>query len=62
MIYEVLRITPSVRDSIERNEPPSSIARKGMKPERTIWASGMRLVAEGITSLDELNRVATKEF
>lgn len=62
MIYEVLRITPTVRDAIERNEPPSSIARKGMKPERTIWASGMRLVADGITSLDELNRVATKEF
>lgn len=60
MIYEVLRMTPEVRTAIECNEPPSSIARKGMKPEQTLWACGMRLVASGHTSMDELRRVATE--
>lgn len=62
MIYEILRISPEVREAIERNEPPSVIAKKGMRSDTTIWASGMRLVAEGVTSLEELKRVATKEF
>lgn len=62
MIYEVLRVTPAVREAIELNEPPTSIARKGMRPDETIWACGMRLVAQGLTSMDELKRVASKVF
>lgn len=62
MVYEIMRITPKVREAIERNEPPTSIAKKGMSSDSTIWASGMRLVAAGVTSLEELKRVATKDF
>lgn len=60
MIYEVLEINKGVREALEKGEPPSVISRHGMPEERTMWANGLRLVAEGLTSLEELQRVATK--
>jgi type II secretory ATPase GspE/PulE/Tfp pilus assembly ATPase PilB-like protein len=60
MIYELLEMTPDVRGALERGEPPSVIARYGMPEEKSMWASGLRLVAQGITSLEELQRVATR--
>lgn len=58
MIYELLEVTHEVQELIEQNATPSAVARKGIPAARTMWASGMRLVAEGITSFDELRRVA----
>lgn len=61
MIYELLEMTPTVREAIETNKPPSVIASKGMTADRTMYANALRLVAQGITSTDELHRVASKE-
>lgn len=60
MIYELLQMAPKVREALEKGDPPSVIAMHGMPLERTMWASGLRLVAQGITSADELMRVATR--
>lgn len=60
MIYELLKMTPAVREAVENDQSPSAIARIGMPEGSTIWASGMRLVAEGLTSVEELLRVANK--
>jgi type IV pilus assembly protein PilB len=54
MVYELLEMNPKVRDAIEKNAPPSQIAAVGMKPETTMWANGLRMVAAGATSLDAL--------
>lgn len=62
MIYELLQMTPLVREALEKGEPPSVLAKHGMPEERTMWASGLRLVASGITSLEELQRVATRHI
>lgn len=62
MIYEVLEMNRNVREALEKGSPPTVISRHGMKDERTMWATGLRLVAEGHTSLKELMRVATKNF
>jgi type II secretory ATPase GspE/PulE/Tfp pilus assembly ATPase PilB-like protein len=61
MIYEVLEVSAEVQKLIEEDATPSTIARSGIKPERTMWACGLRLVAEGATSLDELRRVAKQD-
>lgn len=60
MIYELLNMNPNVREALERGEPPSVLAKHGMPEDRTMWANGLGLVADGMTSLDELLRVATK--
>lgn len=62
MVYELLEMNAGVRLALEKGEAPSVIAEKGMNPERTMWATGMRMVASGLTSLEELERVATKSF
>lgn len=60
MIYELLQMSPEVRDALEQGHAPSVIAQRGMPAERTMWAVGARLLAEGVTSADELLRVATR--
>ncbi len=62
MLYELLEINSKVRQAIENNEAPSQIAQHGLAPEQTMWASGLRLVADGLTSYEELQRVAQKEY
>lgn len=62
MIYELLQISPEVRTALEKGEPPSILAKLGMPASKTMWASGMRLVANGVTSLEELQRVATRHY
>lgn len=54
MVYELLEMNVAVREAIEKNSPPSVIAKAGMKPEATMWANGLRMVASGATSLDAL--------
>ncbi|MBC8738470.1 hypothetical protein F6X40_16975 [Paraburkholderia sp. UCT31] len=61
MIYELLRVTPTVRGLIEKGSAPSEIAAAGMKPYTNMWSNGVRLVADGLTSFDEVLRVAVKE-
>lgn len=60
MIYELLEMTPAVREAVESGKPPSYVGRIGLPVERSMWACGLRLVAEGVTSLDALEQVANK--
>src|SRR5690606_29252505 len=60
MVYELLELTPEVRAAVEKGAAPSEVAALGMPTSSTMWACGMRLVAEGITSLTELERVANR--
>lgn len=62
MIYELLQMAPRVREALEKGEPPSVLAKYGMPEDRTMWASGLKLVATGSTSLEELQRVATRHI
>jgi type II secretory ATPase GspE/PulE/Tfp pilus assembly ATPase PilB-like protein len=62
MLYELLEVDHHVQELIEEGAAPSVIARKGIQPDRTMWASGLRLVARGVTSLEELRRVAKADI
>jgi type II secretory ATPase GspE/PulE/Tfp pilus assembly ATPase PilB-like protein len=61
IIYELLQVNAEIRKLIEDGSAPSTIGKKGIAPGSTMWANGMRLVAEGHTSFDEVRRVALKE-
>ena len=61
MIYELLETNPAVREAIETGQPPSVIAKAGLKDEDTMWANGLRIVSKGLTSFEELQRIANKE-
>lgn len=61
MIYELLEMTNQVQRLIEDKTSPSKIAAAGIAPGRSMWANGMRLVAKGETSLEELLRVAKRD-
>ena len=62
MVYEVLEVSPDVQVLIEKDATPSTIARAGIRADRTMWACGLRLVASGLTSLEELRRVAKEDI
>lgn len=59
MIYELLQMNNKVREALETGKAPSVIAQHGMPLDKTMWATGLLLVAQGLTSADELRRVAT---
>ncbi len=61
MIYELLKITPAVKDMIERNLPPSAIAKEGINPDYTLKANALRAVAMGQTSLEEAKKLGSLE-
>jgi type II secretory ATPase GspE/PulE/Tfp pilus assembly ATPase PilB-like protein len=61
IIYELLQVNGEVRKLIEDGAAPSAIGKRGISSGSTMWANGMKLVADGLTSFDEVNRVATKE-
>ncbi len=58
MIYELLHVNPTVRAAIEEKKPPSAIAQLAMQKEENLRARGLRLVAQGLTSIEEVNSVA----
>lgn len=60
IIYEFLDVA-SIRPLVEAGAPPSQLAAQGIKEGHSMWANGVRLVATGITSLDELIRVAKSD-
>jgi len=53
MIYEIMD-GDRVRALIERRAPISEIEKHGIAPGQSLWARGLSLVAQGITSMDEL--------
>jgi len=52
MVYELLQMTPAVRTLIEEDAPPSRIAEVGIKPDNTIYANALKLVAKGLVSIE----------
>lgn len=62
-LFEILEISPDIRDMIEKNTTAGEIFRtayaKGMN---TIYEDGIKKAAMGITSLDEVRRVCSKEY
>lgn len=62
MVYEVLEMNVKVRQALEQGSPPSVISKEGLDPSRTMWSNGLRLICDGHTSLEELQRVATKNY
>jgi type II secretory ATPase GspE/PulE/Tfp pilus assembly ATPase PilB-like protein len=61
MIYELLEVNQEVKHLIEEGATPTQVAAKGIKAGASMWAHGLKLVAEGVTSMDELIRVAVRD-
>jgi type II secretory ATPase GspE/PulE/Tfp pilus assembly ATPase PilB-like protein len=57
-MFEVLEVTPGIKELIQKGADPAAI-REQVKKEKqtTLQKDGLRLVAEGVTSLEELQRV-----
>lgn len=53
MIYEIMD-GDRVRALVEKRAPISEIEKHGIAPGQSLWARGLSLVAQGITSMDEL--------
>lgn len=62
IIYELLDVNQEVRKLIESDSPPSDIANAGIPTGQSMWASGLKLVAGGFTSIDEVARVAVRDM
>ncbi|PRP68805.1 hypothetical protein BUE93_20375 [Chromobacterium amazonense] len=62
MVYELLRMTPAVRQLIEEDAPISRIAAAAFQGSyRRMWHHALELVAEGVTSLDEIHANVPEE-
>lgn len=61
MIYELLEVNSEVKCLIEDGATPTQVAAKGIKPGASMWAHGLKLVADGVTSMDEVTRVAVRD-
>lgn len=57
MVYELLRVSPKVRELIESGASPSQIAKEGISEDRTLVGNALRLVADGVTSIDEVKKL-----
>ena len=60
-VYEILEAKKEVRQALEANKPTSEIASAGMELDKTMWASGLKLVATGVTSINELERMVNRD-
>lgn len=61
MIYETLDVTPELRRLLERSAPLSEVIREAFPQGTTMWGCGLRHVAAGVISLDEIQRVAESD-
>lgn len=61
MIYELLEVTQEVKELIEEGATPTQVASKGIRTGASMWAHGLKLVADGVTSMDEVARVAVRD-
>lgn len=60
-IQELLEVNKEVRLMIEQGKTVTEIEAVAMPKEKTLWGAGIKLVAQGITSLDEIKRVASED-
>jgi len=57
-IHEVMWITPEIQDAVVRQRPVSELKELAVKAGmRTLRQSGLRKVATGVTTIDEVLRV-----
>ena len=61
MIYELMMVTPKVQELIESNAAPSVIADEGISKDRSLVGNGLRLVAQGVTSIEEIQKLGDLE-
>lgn len=61
MLYEILDVSPQVRELIETGATASSLARAGIAAGRSLWEHGLALVRDGVTTFDEVVKVAWRE-
>lgn len=60
IVYELLSIDEEVRDLVAEGRGGSALLPK-LPPERRMWGVGVRFVASGITSIDEIRRRVIRE-
>jgi type II secretory ATPase GspE/PulE/Tfp pilus assembly ATPase PilB-like protein len=58
MVYELLKMTPKVRELIESNASPAQVA-ACIPRDKTLVGNGLRLVARGLTDFREIERLDT---
>jgi len=58
LVYELLDVGRATRRLIESGAPTSRIDETAIGPARSLLACGLRLVATGVTSIDEVRRIA----
>jgi type II secretory ATPase GspE/PulE/Tfp pilus assembly ATPase PilB-like protein len=56
MVYELLKMTPKVRELIDSNAPPVQIAAR-IPRGQSLVGNGLRLVARGLTDFREIERL-----
>ncbi|NHR04545.1 Flp pilus assembly complex ATPase component TadA [Chromobacterium haemolyticum] len=61
MVYELLRVTSDIRRMIERNAPISEIDDKAFATEHRMWRHGLEMVADGVTSIEEIRENVPRE-
>ena len=61
VVYEVLDNNGTIQPLIEGKAPISEIAKKGLRPYYHMWHTGLRLVLNGVTSLEEVSRETKPE-
>lgn len=61
LIHELLHVSPHVRGLIESGATVGEIGRNGLTEDGSMWNMGLRLVAAGETSIDEIMRVTRPE-
>lgn len=59
MVYELLQISPAVRDLIEQDAPPSRIVAAGIKSDNTLYANSLKLVAKGLTTIEDARALSS---
>ncbi len=57
LVYELLQVNAQVREHILAGAPSHLLRQAGLLGGDSLWTNGQRLVAQGLTSLDELERV-----
>ncbi|OWY40382.1 hypothetical protein CEK28_03760 [Xenophilus sp. AP218F] len=61
MVYELLRVTSNIRRLIERNAPISEIDDAAFATEHRMWRHGLEMVADGVTSIEEIRENVPRE-
>ena len=57
LVYELLQVNAQVREHILQGAPSDALRQAGLLGGHSLWHNGLRLVLQGRTSRDELERV-----